>query len=119
MKFGTSNKCISNTLGGGLCCHVDLESGIIDGLGHTIKGDRLFRHPVSGIVIPGYQIPRWEGVCEYALQLAKVMPQGRYIGWDIVILEDGYDVIEGNIHPGQDFQSCDGIGRWKEIKELI
>lgn len=119
VKFGGSEKCISNTMGGGFCCHVDAETGIIDGLGHTIKGERYFRHPVSKVIIPGFQIPCWKGVCDYAKQLAKVMPSGRYIGWDIVVLKDRYDVIEGNIHPGQDFQACDGVGRWKQIKSLI
>ena len=79
----------------------------------------MFRHPVSKVVIPGYQIPNWDGVIDYAKKLANVMPEGRYIGWDIVILANDYDVIEGNLHPGQDFQACDGIGRWEQIKELI
>lgn len=118
-KFGGSAQCISNTMGGGFCCHINQETGIIDGQGHDIHGGKVFRHPVSGMVIPSYKIPNWEGVCDYARQLALVMPEGRYIGWDVVILENGYDVIEGNLHPGQDFQACDGIGRWKQIKELI
>lgn len=118
-KFGGSEACISNTFGGGFCCHINQETGIIDAMGHDIHGGKVFRHPVSGFVIPGYQIPNWDGVIDYANKLAKVMPEGRYIGWDVVILEDGYDVIEGNLHPGQDFQACDGIGRWKQIKELI
>lgn len=118
-KFGGSEACISNTMGGGLCCHIDTTSGIIDRPGKDIHGDSHFRHPVSGIILPGYQIPNWNGVCKYAEKLAKVVPNGRYIGWDIVILENGYDVIEGNIHPGQDFQGCDGVGRWNEIRKLI
>lgn len=118
-KFGGSAACISNTAGGGCCCHIDTETGILDRPGKDIHGNSYFRHPVTGIIIPGYQIPNWEGVCEYAKNLAKVVPTGRYIGWDIVILPDGYDVIEGNLHPGQDFQGCDGIGRWNEIKNLI
>lgn len=118
-KFGGSASCISNTMGGGCCCHIDKETGIIDRPGKDIHGLSYFRHPVTGIILPGYQIPNWDGVCDYARQLAQVVPNGRYIGWDIVILEDGYDVIEGNLHPGQDFQGCDGIGRWEQIKQLI
>ena len=106
-------------MGGGCCCHIDKETGIIDRPGKDIHGLSYFRHPVTGIILPGYQIPNWDGVCDYARQLAQVVPNGRYIGWDIVILEDGYDVIEGNLHPGQDFQGCDGIGRWEQIKQLI
>lgn len=118
-KFGGSSACISNTMGGGCCCHIDKETGILDRPGKDIHGGSHFRHPVTGVIIPGYQIPNWQGVCDYAKTLAKVVPTGRYIGWDIVILPNGYDVIEGNLHPGQDFQGCDGIGRWNEIKNMI
>ena len=118
-KFGASSECISNTLGGGVCCHIDAESGILDTFGKDMHGERIFKHPVSGLVIPGFQIPNWNGVLNYAKSLAKNVPSARYIGWDIVILKNGYDVIEGNLHPCQDFQGCDGIGRWEEIKKLI
>lgn len=118
-KFGGSASCISNTMGGGICCHIDEKTGILDRLGKDIHGCSCFKHPVTGVVIPGFQIPLWDGVVSYAKKLAHVMPSGRYIGWDIVITESGYDVIEGNIHPGQDFQGCDGIGRWEQIKSLI
>lgn len=118
-KFGASSQCISNTFGGGFCCHINAETGILDAQGKDIHGGYIFKHPVSGIIIPGFQIPNWSGVFDYARTLDQVVPTARYIGWDIVILEDGYDVIEGNLHPGQDFQGCDGIGRWNEIKNLI
>lgn len=118
-KFGGSEQCISNTMGGGCCCHIDQETGILDRLGKDIHGNYLFRHPVTKVVIPGFMIPNWDGVIDYAKQLAMVVPSGRYIGWDIVVLENGYDVIEGNLHPGQDFQGCDGVGRWKQIKQLL
>lgn len=119
IKFGAGDNCVSNTMGGGYCCHIDPESGIIDSMGKDIHGDSHFKHAYTGVPFPGFQIPNWEGVLPYAKKLAKVVPSGRYIGWDIVILEDGYDVFEGNLHPGQDFQGCDGIGRWNEIKSLI
>lgn len=118
-KFGASAGCVSNTLSGGICCHINKDTGILDRPGKDMHGAPHFYHPVSGVVIPGFQIPNWDGVCEYAKSLAMVVPTGRYIGWDIVIRPDGYDVIEGNLHPCQDFQGCDGIGRWQQIKELI
>lgn len=118
-KAGMSTSCVSNTLSGGVCCHIDNRTGIIDGQGYTMFGERIFIHPISGVVIPGFQLPNWGGVCDFAKKLAAVVPGGRYIGWDIVILENGYEVIEGNIHPGQDFQAGTGIGRWKDIKLLI
>ncbi len=118
-KFGGSNRCISNTLRGGISCHIDTATGVCDRPGYDKYGENHVTHPVTNVIIPGFQIPNWGGVCEFALELSKVVPTGRYIGWDIVITKDGYDVIEGNIHPGQDFQRSDQIGRWNIIKSFI
>lgn len=117
--IGADKGCVSNTHSGGCLCHIDTETGIIDRIGSNVQGQPILKHPVSGIVLPGYQIPNWTGLKEYVTQLALVVPTGRYIGWDIVILENGYDVIEGNIHPGQGNQATDGVGRWKIIKSMI
>lgn len=117
--LGADKGCVSNTHSGGVLCHIDTESGIIDFKGSDVNGNVYLRHPVSNIILPGYQMPNWNGMLEYVRELAMVVPSARYIGWDIVILEDGYDVIEGNIHPGQGHQATDGVGRWKQIESLI
>ena len=118
-KFGGGEGCVSNTLHGGIPCSIDIDTGVINSMGISSTGCRILKHPDSNMVIPGFQIPNWNGVCEYAKSLALHYPSGRYIGWDIVILEDGYDVIEGNIHPGEIDQVCGGKGLWNEIKKYI
>lgn len=118
-KFGGSENCISNTLSGGISCHINPKTGIVDHPGYNKHGEDYVMHPVSKVVIPGFQIPNWSGVCDFAIQLSKVVPSGRYIGWDVVITENGYDVLEGNIHPGQEFQRSDKTGRWNLIKQYI
>ena len=117
--LGTTTAIINNAHAGGIMCHIDPETGIIDGKGVNPQGKRILIHPASGIVLLGYQLPNWKGIHEYAKSLALVAPEARYIGWDIVILDDGYDVIEGNIHPGVCTQACDGTGRWSFIKDKL
>lgn len=117
--LGTTSAIINNAHAGGIMCHIDKETGIIDGKGVNPEGNRIMIHPASKIVLLGYQLPNWDGIVEYAKQLALVVPEARYIGWDIVILEDGYDVIEGNVHPGVCTQACDGKGRWDFIKSKL
>lgn len=114
--LGTTTAIINNAHAGGIMCHIDPETGIIDGKGVNPEGKRILIHPATKRILLGYQLPNWTGIQEYAKELALVVPEARYIGWDIVILEDGYDVIEGNIHPGVCTQACDGIGRWTFIK---
>lgn len=117
--LGADKGCVSNTHSGGCLCHVDTETGIIDHIGSNVKGEKFLKHPITGIVLPGYKLPNWDGLCDYVKRLARVVPTARYIGWDIVILEDGYDVIEGNIHPGPGHQATDDTGRFDLIKRLL
>jgi hypothetical protein len=117
--MGRGGSVVSNTHFGGIMCHIDPQTGIIDSKGRNPKNEVFTIHPDTNVVLPGYKIPNWEGVIPFAKQLAKVCPNGRHIGWDIVITSDGYDVIEGNLKPGHCTQVCDGVGRWRIIKNLI
>lgn len=117
--MGTNESVVNNTHSGGIMCHIDPESGIIDSHGRNPRGEKYFRHPASGLVLPGYQLPEWEELENFVRKLAKKVPSARYIGWDIVIQENGYEVIEGNTRPGHCTQACDGVGRWKRIKRYV
>lgn len=117
--MGTNDSVVNNAHHGGIMCHVDLSTGIIDGYGRNPLGEKCLFNPGSGCLLLGYQLPNWTGVLDYAKHLALVCPEARYIGWDIVILEDGYDVIEGNIHPGVCTQACDGQGRWTFVNSKL
>ena len=49
------------------------------------------------------------------LEAAKVVPQIRYVGWDVAITKDGPEFIEGNMYCAHDFwqlppHTPDGIG---------
>lgn len=117
--MGTNDSVVNNAHHGGIMCHIDMETGIIDSHGRNPLGEKCLVNPGSGLLLLGYQIPNWNGLLDYAKKLALVCPDARYIGWDIVILEDGYDVIEGNIHPGVCTQACDGRGRWYFVKDKL
>lgn len=117
--MGTSSSVVNNTHNGGIMCHVDMTTGIIDSMARNPKGEQYFRNPATNVILPGYQLPNWEGLEAYVKTLAKVVPSARLIGWDIVILEDGYDVIEGNVRPGHCTQACDMVGRYRLEKSLI
>ena len=42
----------------------------------------------------------------YVIELTKVYPQARYVGWDVAITPDGFDLVEMNCPAGHDmFQS--------------
>ena len=117
--MGNGDACVNNTHHGGIMCHIDPETGIIDSWAHDPQGNSFFMHPSSKVVLPGYHIPHFQGAVEFAKKLALVEPKCRLIGWDIVVTNNGFDVIEGNVRPGHCTQACDGVGRYHMIKSLI
>jgi len=84
---------------GGLAALVDLETGRLSaGVPHPRAGEleRHDVHPASQMPISGVQVPRWPETREGLLQAARQMSFFPYVGWDIVVTEDGFQVIEGN-----------------------
>jgi putative polysaccharide biosynthesis protein len=54
------------------------------------------KHPVTDSQITGIRIPNWENVIEIVTKAAKVIPEVSTVGWDVVILESGVFLLEGN-----------------------
>ena len=60
-------------------------------------------HPMTGIQLEGFQVPMFFEACELAKKASKVVPQVRYVGWDIAITPDGPALVEGNNYCAHDF----------------
>jgi hypothetical protein len=88
---------------GGVAAPIDLGTGR---LGPAIgKSESAFvepceRHPDTGVVIEGFQLPHWDGVMRLAVSAHEALERIVCIGWDIAILEDGPVIVEGNDNPG-------------------
>lgn len=115
LRTGRKGALIDNLLGGGTCYHVDIETGVIDGAGRDSIGNYYVKHPTSEKIMPGFQIPHFDELKEYAVKLAKHLPNARYVGWDIALTPDGIEVIEGNICPSAELIQCNNIGLYKQI----
>jgi hypothetical protein len=97
---------------GGIITSVDLATGR---LGSSLRRQGrvlvpVERHPDTGTVIAGHQLPYW---CETldlaarALDLARGIP---VLGWDVAITDDGPVLIEGNMASNPDIaQAPTGI----------
>ena len=57
-------------------------------------------HPKSKIKLIGYEIPNYDKAIDLVKECATVVPEIKYIGWDVAILEDSASIIEGNSFPG-------------------
>lgn len=102
-KIGIGNSHVDNLGSGGVSCPVDLKTSTLVGPAYVdylrITYDK---HPVTGIVFDGYKIPYLEEAIEMCREAAHVVPQIRYVGWDVAICPDGPAIVEGNTYSGHD-----------------
>jgi hypothetical protein len=56
-------------------------------------------HPDTAAPITGLEIPRWQEICAHMLAIAGKLPCLPYIGWDIIVTDDGFVINEGNSDP--------------------
>lgn len=83
------------------------------------------KHPVTGFKFKGAKIPHMDKALELVKSAAKLVPEMRWIGWDVAITEDGAAIIEGNNYPSfglhQFYLLNNGeeIGKYKKIKEIL
>jgi hypothetical protein len=54
------------------------------------------RHPLTGLPLPGFQLPFWPETCELARRAALAFAPLLSVGWDVAITPDGPVLIEGN-----------------------
>lgn len=83
------------------------------------------KHPVTNFNFKGAKIPHMDKAIKLVKEAAKLVPEMRYVGWDVAITKKGAAIIEGNNYPSfglhQFYLLNDGeeIGKYKKIKEIL
>jgi hypothetical protein len=100
MRIGSSRTGFTDNVGyGGICVMVDSETGELYNP-ETIT-NHVFNpcpeHPDTGTPIAGF-IPYWDVVSEKILDICRYLSELEYLGFDIAITTEGFQVIEINIH---------------------
>ncbi|WP_454118889.1 sugar-transfer associated ATP-grasp domain-containing protein [Microbacterium lacticum] len=72
------------------------EDGRAMGMGYNTSGDLFETHPETGYRIADFQLPMMDAVRELISEVALVIPEVRYVGWDVVVTADGPVLVEGN-----------------------
>lgn len=107
MRIGSDATNYTDNVGrGGICVMVDVETGEMY-QPETIA-NHIFTpcpvHPDTGVPVAG-TIPNWELVKSELIRLCQSMPENEYLGFDIAITDDAFEIIEINIH--QDLHKVD------------
>ena len=123
LRIGTENNCVDNLNHGGIAAKITLNTGEIDYPGANKNGDSFVYHPNTKTSIVGFKIPKWDEVIDLCKVAAKVIPQIRYVGWDIAICDDEVKMIEANCYPGHDILQLPaytpgGIGMKEDFQAL-
>lgn len=102
LRIGAGGKEVDNVSSGGYHANLD-EDGVIYGYAHHEKSYSLIdRHHVTGTEFHGFKVPMFGEAVEMVKKAALVVPEVRYVGWDVAISEDGPVLVEGNTLPGYD-----------------
>lgn len=108
LRVGAPGAYVDNWGSGGVGYNFDLETGICDRLGKDKKNRSYIFHPGSNVQMIGFCLPKFDELKEYVINLSKLTPQAKYVGWDVAITPNGFDLVEMNCPAGHDmFQSFD------------
>jgi hypothetical protein len=110
-RFGTRRSApVDNTAKGGLSAGVDVRTGTLTQAMEIADGGLQWssRHAETNAQIEGLAVPGWDRMCDGLLDLAARLAHIPYIGWDVVIQDDGYSIIEGNTYPDTQTQALSG-----------
>src|SRR5690606_8861665 len=109
LRIGSSaSGYVDNTAAGGMLAEIDAETGRF-GNAQTLARGRVVpqpRHPDTDVLIEGV-IPHWEFVKKRVLAMAASFSQLEYLGFDVAITEDGFELPEINRFP--DFPRIDRL----------
>ena len=120
LRIGNNNSIVDNLNSGGLCAHLDKNTGIIDSPCINKKLEKFSFHPDTHVQLVGVQVPNWDKVLETVKSAAKIIPQVQYVGWDIAVTETGTALIEGNHDPGHStVQMVSQTGLYNYIRTAV
>ena len=117
LRVGRGGNIVDNAGAGGVFGAIDVETGEIikvsDEFHHT-----FVEHPDTGIPLVGFKVPKWKEACMLAKQLAEILPDCRFIGWDLALTDKGWVMVEGNHSPLLIWQIAAGEGIRKDFSQM-
>jgi len=108
-RFGTARSApVDNLSRGGLMAGVDVATGKLSVAMSTPYASRYARHPRhpdTGAQIEGSVVPGWAEARDGVLAVASRLAYVPYVGWDVVIGDAAFWILEGNNHSDPTFQA--------------
>lgn len=102
MRFGSSiTNYTDSAISGGIVCRLNINDGTFYDGAIIGKSDiqKIKRHPDTDSLLEGV-IPHWDNVKSVILDISNYISHNIYMGFDVVITDDGFKIIEINSHRG-------------------
>jgi hypothetical protein len=86
---------------GGIFTEVDINTGILGAPFTRVRDNvvRLQSHPDTQHTIKGTIVPFWEDITATILRAAPIFDSAIFLGWDILVTDSGFTVLEINVKP--------------------
>lgn len=91
---------VDNASQGGLVSKINLETGELSEAKSLHNTEIYFTHPDSGAEIKGKIVPNWQKIKESIVSLSDKFAYLDFIAWDILLTDDGFEIIEANASSG-------------------
>lgn len=99
-RMGVGDRIVDNGFAGGILAPIDINTGVVTREGRDERGHTYTEHPDSGKTIKGFVIPQWQNVVNTCKNMAKIMDNLVFAGWDICVCENGHvELVELNSYP--------------------
>ncbi len=95
-RIGRGDSVVDNAGSGGMIAEINPETGLVIGDAITEAGEKFASHPDSGTRIDGAALPKWEELLELSKTLASMLPDQKYVGWDLALTDQGWVMVEAN-----------------------
>jgi Sugar-transfer associated ATP-grasp len=96
-RMPTGESFVDNFAAGGIASPVYADGTLGSATAKDIRLGNFDRHPDTGAVITGAQLPYWSETIHQALEAHRCFHEIPFIGWDIIITDVGPLLLEANV----------------------
>lgn len=96
MRTGRKGCIVDNGGQGGIFASIDKNTGLVMTPGMDEKGNSYDKHPDTGILYFGWQVPQWDKLLHLVEMVHRNMHKHVYVSWDFALSNNGWVLIEGN-----------------------
>lgn len=119
LRVGRKGSHVDNWGSGGIGYDFDIETGVCVGYGRDKMNNPYIFHPDSNVQMVGFRLPNFEHLRRTIIELSHSVPEAKFVGWDIAVTTDGYELVEMNCPGGHDFLQAFGKPFYDLMKKCL